>query len=324
LLGRAGVLVVVAALGCGGRQAASDLRDGGASDAADASTFCCPMEPPSCTCPVLGGRRPASGDCERICDSPPVGWVSAVDDAGCPYWIPNLQGTCIPPPEDAGPDALRDDAGTGAPLDAASSGDGAPDGPPPGCELCGPQDVCDVRSCAPGANGTCTPRPTECPPDWDPVCDCTGRTQPTDCGRLRATGAPPLFHTGTCRLCVDVDLEHNDSPQMATILDAMLQSHPQGFTVSMLDICAPFDVDYYSFTLVTAKTATVTISYQVAQGELSCSLLDGSLHVIAVGAPAGGGLQAQAPLTAEKYYIRVAAGSATTSNTYDLSLALSP
>jgi hypothetical protein len=78
------LLFVVVALGC----------DGSTRSEADR---CCPLEPASCACVSLGGVRPPSGVCPRLCDAARL--VRSVDDAGCPYWQagggvcgPNIDG----------------------------------------------------------------------------------------------------------------------------------------------------------------------------------------------------------------------------------------
>lgn len=63
---------------------------------------------------------------------------------------------------------------------------------------CDPGYVCDIKSCAIGATGTCAPLP-KCDPNFkDPVCACNGTTYNNDCMR-RAAGVA-LDHQGACAL----------------------------------------------------------------------------------------------------------------------------
>ena len=212
---------------------------------------------------------------------------------------------------------------------ALAPDDGGPDGAGTGCGPypgggCGGGQVCDISGCAAGAGGTCVDRPTMCADVYSPVCGCDAVTYPNDCERLAAGAA--LLGEGVCGAgCLDSDLEPNDSPQTATSLDGALNGHPQGVSLYGVEICAPGDLDYYSFTVTAQKNATVLVQYARAQGELSAQLLDPSLAVLAQGSPTGGGLQLTATLspTSGYYYLLVKAGAGGTINKYDFSITFS-
>ncbi len=71
-------------------------------------SMCCPLEEPTCDCFYTGGSPGEQGYCSAICDAEPDGWVSDVDENGCPVlrWVGGT-GSCLPWP-DAGVDAGLD------------------------------------------------------------------------------------------------------------------------------------------------------------------------------------------------------------------------
>jgi hypothetical protein len=224
---------------------------------------------------------------------------------------------------------------TTAPADAGVRPDGG--GAGGGCTIassaqrCAADEVCDVTGCATTATGVCVTRPTSCPDTgWTPVCTCDRSTWANDC--LRLQGGHALNFVGECPYredagpsCLDSDLEPNDGPTAATDLDGTLAGHPQGVSLYGVEICGSWDVDYYSFTVSAAKHALVVIQFQRDQGEISASLLDPSLAVLATGTPVGAGLQLEADLQPQSgsYYLLVAAGPSGTINKYDFSLTFS-
>ena len=125
--------------------------------------------------------------------------------------------------------------------------------------------------------------------------------------------------------CLDIDLEPNDTPQTATNLDGSLSGHPQGVSMYGNQICTPDDLDYYSFTVTTAKHALVVVQYQRDQGELDAQLLDPSLATLATASAIGTGLQLEADCQPQSlpYYLVIKAGPGGTKNTYDFSVTFS-
>jgi hypothetical protein len=127
--------------------------------------------------------------------------------------------------------------------------------------------------------------------------------------------------------CLDSDLEDppNDTAQTATNLDGTLAGHPQGVSLYGVEVCTPEDVDYYSFTITTAKHALVVIQYQRDLGELDAQLLDPSTALLASAAPVGAGLQLEADMEPQSapYYLVVKAGAGGTKNKYDFSITFS-
>ncbi len=129
---------------------------------------------------------------------PACGSVVEVDDA--------VDGDVAEIGSDADADADGDadadaDAPPDVPVDVPTDGPTETTEGGSGCGLalgidCPEEEVCDLRSCDEGSEGTCVPRPVSCPILEDPVCGCDGTTYTNDCERLRAGAA--LDYPGAC------------------------------------------------------------------------------------------------------------------------------
>ena len=112
------LLLAALAASCkdGGSGTDADADDAEHEDAGDAQdpTFephCCPLDPPSCDCPHIGGTPDERGECATVCDVEPEGWIRMVDDDGCLYWrIPDDARSCSGEEED--PEPAEDDPET--------------------------------------------------------------------------------------------------------------------------------------------------------------------------------------------------------------------
>ena len=67
----------------------------------DADAFeCCPLQPPSCDCPLMGGSPGPDGECMSApCDAVPSGWEVGIDENGCEVYVSFNDESCLMPPD---------------------------------------------------------------------------------------------------------------------------------------------------------------------------------------------------------------------------------
>jgi hypothetical protein len=169
----------------------------------------------------------------------------------------------------------------------------------------------------------CTVQEPQCPAGYECAVD-DGTPDPTNPDHRMCKKPGGGSQPGQC-LDSDLETPPNDSAQTATNLDGTLAGHPQGVSLYGVEICTAEDIDYYSFTITTAKHALVVVQYQRDQGELDAQLLDPSLATLATGSPVGAGLQLEADMQPQSlpYYLVIKAGAGGSTNKYDFSITFS-